>query len=131
MTTKISRRAALAAFALLALGTLHAGEIKPYDKASVAKLADQGRPVVLAVHASWCPTCKAQGVILDKLMRAPAYRGVTLFVIDFDTAKPLLSRLKVDQRATLIAYKGKKEVARSSFETEPAAIESMLKKALG
>jgi thioredoxin 1 len=48
-----------------------AGEIKPYNPAEFAKLAAEGKPILLDVRADWCPTCAAQ---------APVIRG-------FDVAK--------------------------------------------
>lgn len=128
--SKLSRRTLLALLPLsiLMAGTVSAAEIRPYDAQNFERLAQANRPILLAVHATWCPTCKAQGVVLDRLVKQPAWRDLTVMVIDFDTAKPLLRTLKVDDRATLIAYHGRREVGRSHLETEPAAIEALLKK---
>ena len=49
--------------------------------------------------------------------------------IDFDTSKPLLRKLHVAQQSTLIVYKGKTEVGRSTGDTDPASIEALLAKA--
>ncbi len=107
-----------------------AGEIKPFNQPEFDKLTMEGKPVVLDVSATWCPTCKAQKPIIDGLMNDPAYKDVTLMTIDFDSSKPVLRAFKVNTQSTLIAFKGKLEVARSIGDTTPAGIEGLVKKTL-
>ncbi|BDT74319.1 hypothetical protein os4_38720 (plasmid) [Comamonadaceae bacterium OS-4] len=107
-----------------------AGEIKPFNQPDFDKLTQEGKPVVLDVSAPWCPTCKAQKPILDGLMKDPAYKDVTLMTIDFDSSKPVLKAFKVNTQSTLIAFKGKQEVARSIGDTTPAGIEGLVKKTM-
>lgn len=105
-----------------------AGDIKPYSQAQFDTLAAAGKPVLLAVHAGWCPTCKAQKPIVDALMGQAAYKNVTTLVIDFDGDKALLKHYKVAMQSTLIAFKGSQEVGRSMGDTTPAGIESLVNK---
>lgn len=105
-----------------------AGDIKPYTQAQFDKLASEGKPVVLAIHASWCPTCKAQKPIINDLMGQAAYKEVTTLMIDFDADKPLLKTYKVGMQSTLIGFKGKQEVSRSVGDTTQAGIEGLVKK---
>ena len=107
-----------------------AGEIKPYSQAQFDSLASSGKPIVLAIHATWCPTCKAQKPILNALMAQPAYRDVTTLTIDFDANKPLLTHFRVDMQSTLIAFKGTKELARTVGDITPAGIESLVRTAV-
>ncbi len=116
----------LTAFASLAI----AGEVKPYSQAQFDALTAAGKPVLLAVHADWCPTCKAQKPIVDELMGQPGYKDVTTLVIDFDTDKPLLKTYKISTQSTLIAFKGSRELGRSVGDTSKAGIEGLLKKTL-
>lgn len=107
-----------------------AGEVKTYDQRTFDKLAQDGKPVVLAIHATWCPTCKAQKPIINELMGQTAYKEVTTLMIDFDTNKPLLQKYRVPRQSTLIAFKGSKEVGRSVADTTHESIESLIKKTL-
>jgi thioredoxin 1 len=115
---------ALAILASLAV----AGEIKPYTPQEFDKLTHEGKPVVIDVSATWCPTCKAQKPIIDGLMKQPAYQEVTLLTVDFDTNRTALKKFKVRMQSTLVAFKGSVEVGRSVGDTTPAGIEALIKK---
>ena len=120
----------LAAIVLCAgAGLAHAGE-QPYTQAAFDLAVAAGRPVIVDVQASWCPTCKAQKPIVDALMTEPARTKVTLFKADFDTESALKQRLKVVQQSTFVVFKGGKEVGRSTGETDRAAIAALFDKAL-
>lgn len=118
--------------ALLSLSCLFslamAGPIEPFNQQTFNQLTRDGRPVVLDISATWCPTCKAQKPILDKLMKQPAYKAVTLMTIDFDADKPLLKKFKVAMQSTLVAFRGTQEVGRSVGDTTPAGLENLIKK---
>ncbi len=127
-----SRRALLAlvgaasiAFAVPA----KAFEIQPYDPAAVQKAIASGKPVVVHVAAWWCLQCHAQTSILDGLKKDAAYDGVSVFRVDYDKQKDVVSKLDCP-RATLIAYKDGKEVARMSWEMSQEAVVKVLKAAM-
>jgi len=105
-----------------------AGEIKVFSQQEFDQLTAAGKPVIVDVSATWCPTCKAQKPILDSLMKQPSYKDVTLLTVDFDTNKALLKTFKVSMQSTLIAFKGTAEVGRSVGDTNPAGIEGLVKK---
>jgi thiol-disulfide isomerase/thioredoxin len=125
---KFFKNALLFILSALAVSQAMAGEIKPYQQAQFDQLRAQGKPVLLAIHANWCPTCKAQKPIIDELMKQAAYKDVSTLVIDFDTEKPLLKQYKVGMQSTLIAFKGAKEVGRSVGDTSNTGIENLVKK---
>ena len=104
-------------------------EFRPYDPAAAEKAIASGKPVVVHVRASWCLQCRAQDAILDSLKNDPAYAGVTFFLVDYDKQKDVVAKLDCP-RATLIAYKGGKEVKRMSWETSREAVLSVVKAAM-
>lgn len=124
---KFAQAAAL--FALSAIASIaSAGQIKPYTQAEFDRLIHDGKPVVVDVSATWCPTCKAQKPIVESLMKQPAYKDVTVLAVDFDAEKPTLRKFKVSMQSTLVAFKGQKEVGRSTGDTTPEGLEGLIKK---
>lgn len=118
----------IALFSLMSLAM--AGEIKPFNQKDFDALTSSGKPVVLDISATWCPTCKEQKPIIDGLMKQPAYKDVTLMTIDFDANKPTLKMFKVTMQSTLVAFKGAKEVGRSVGDTSPEGLEGLIKKSV-
>jgi thiol-disulfide isomerase/thioredoxin len=125
----MKQRMTAAFFALsMFASTASAGEIKPFSQAEFDRLTQTGQPVVVDVRATWCPTCKAQKPILEKLMKQPAYKDVTLLTVDFDNEKGTVRALKVSMQSTLVGFKGTQEVARSVGDTTEAGIEGLIQK---
>lgn len=89
-----------------------------------------GKPILVAIHASWCPTCKAQAPILSELRADPKFKSVSYFVIDFDSRKDLVKQFGARMQSTLIAFKGDKEVGRSVGDTARTSIAALLNKTL-
>lgn len=124
----MSRIIAIATLALSAV-VAAAAEPRPYTQQEFDRLAHDGKPVLVDVSATWCPTCKAQKPLVDGLAKGPSYKDVAVLTVDFDTDKPTLRRFKVGMQSTLIAFKGGREVGRSVGDTTSAGIESLFKKA--
>lgn len=101
-----------------------------FNQAAFDKALADGKPVVVDFAASWCPTCKEQKPIVQGLLKDPKRQSLTLFVADFDKEAALKQRLKVTMQSTLIAFKGGKEVARSTGQTDKAELGALLDKAL-
>ena len=119
----------LAILALSSLASLAmAGETLPFSQQKFDQLTHEGKPVMLDITAPWCPTCKAQKPIVEGLMQQPAYKDLTILAIDFDTAKPTLKKFKVGMQSTLVAFKGDKEVGRSTGDTTQAGLEALFAK---
>ena len=118
--------ASLAAFSALSF----AGDIKPFSQAQFDKLNAEGKGVVLAIHAPWCPTCKAQMPIQSELMSMPDFKDVTMLTIDFDSQKDLLKNFKATMQSTIISFKGGKEVGRSVGDSTRSGIEALFKKTM-
>ena len=67
---------------------------------------------------------------MDRLSQDPKFAKVALFRIDFDSGKDQARQLKVDKQSTFVAFKGTKETARSTGETEPKALEKIFESTL-
>ena len=57
-------------------------------------------------------------------------KSMVVFTVDFDSQKDLLRKLNVQKQSTLIVFKGKKEVGRSTGDTNPGRIEALLNKSI-
>jgi len=111
-------------------GIAAAGQIEPFSQTEFDRLTRAGQPVVVHVSATWCPTCKAQKPILEKLMKQPAYKDVTMLTVDFDSQKSIVKAFKVSMQSTLVGFKGKQEVARSVGDTTEAGLAGLFQKTL-
>lgn len=111
-------------------GPASAFDTKPYDAKAFAAAQAAGKPILLDVTATWCPTCKAQKVVLDEMARKPKFKDVVVYEVDFDSRKDVLRELNVQKQSTLISYKGAKEVGRSTGDTSADRIEDQLNKSL-
>lgn len=103
---------------------------QPFDAAAFAQAQKAGKPVFVAIHATWCPICKAQAPILSDLMADSKFKDLAYFTIDFDSQKDLVRRFGARMQSTLISFKGEKEEGRSVGDTNRASISALLNKAL-
>ena len=60
----------------------------------------------------------------------PKFHDLVAFQIDFDSQKDLLKKFDVFMQSALIAFKGAKEVGRSTGDTNAESIEALLEKSL-
>lgn len=126
MASLISRL--LFVLALLAGGPAHAlGQ--DYRQTLFDGLMARGQPVLVWIHADWCPTCKAQGKILPGLLRRPELGDVSVLKVDFDSQKPLVRKFRAFQQSTLIMFRGGRETGRSIGDTDPDSLRALLSKA--
>lgn len=89
-----------------------------------------GGPILVHVTAPWCEVCQIQKPIVASLLATPDFRAMKKFDVDFDTQKEVLARYRVQMQSTMIVYKGGNEVGRRAGETDPAAIEALLREGL-
>jgi thioredoxin len=121
--------AALAASAAAVAPALCATQ-QTFDAKAFAEAQAAGKPILVAVHASWCPTCKAQAPILGKLLADPKFKDLVFLVVDFDAQKDVVKRFGVRTQSTLIAFNGATERARSVGDTNADSIAALMNKAL-
>ena len=118
--------AATAGFVVPSLAT----ETKTFDQEAFAEAQKAGKPIFVAIHASWCPTCAAQRPILSQLMADPKFKNLVYFVVDFDNQKDAVKSFGARMQSTLIAFKGEHETGRSVGDTDRASIAALLNKTL-
>lgn len=111
---KTSLLAALALPIAIAAAPAVAAPIRPYSAAGVQAAQRAGQPVLIDVHADWCPTCRTQAPIVAELSRDRAYANLQIFILDFDKQKAERRALRVNAQSTLIAYKGTAERSRAT-----------------
>ena len=128
MTT---RRALLAAATLAFIASpLFAGETEPFTKEAFAAAQAAGKSILVHINAPWCPTCRAQRPILEKLENSRKFERLKVFRVDFDSQPDIVRFFKANSQSTLIVFKGTAETGRSVGETNADAIAALLEKAL-
>ncbi len=119
---------ALATVLLVAAGA-HAATQQAWDKAAFAAAQAAGKPILIAVHAPWCPTCAKQTPILSELAKDPGFKDMVMMTVDFDSQKDIVNSFGVRTQSTLIVFHGKTETGRSTGETDAGKIKALLSKA--
>ncbi|MGO4712154.1 thioredoxin family protein [Bradyrhizobium sp. 2TAF24] len=119
-------RTAIVIAAVLALPSLaNAGQ--PFDAKAFQASQAAGKSILVDVTAPWCPTCKQQKPIVQEIEKE--HPDLVVYDVDFDSAKDVLKQFRVQYQSTLIVFKGSKEVARSTGETDPAPLRALVAKA--
>ena len=101
-----------------------------FEQSRFDQLLKEGKPILVAVHADWCATCRAQEIFLKDLLKTPPYNSFQVLRVDFDRQKETVRAFKVRMQSTLIVFKNGKEVARSTADTDKDSVALMLRKAL-
>ena len=132
----LSRRRMLAAgFTLSAVAaapalaaTIATGFLE-YKKPAFEAALKGTKPVLVHVHADWCPTCKRQQVVFNELARTPEFGKLVAFTVDFDMDAEFKTAYSVRNQSVILVFKGGKEVARSGGVTDKAQIAAIIAEA--
>ncbi len=106
------------------------GQWYDYQQAYFTEDMKAGRTVLVAVHADWCTDCRAQGPIITRLMKEPAYEDAVGYVVDFDSERAFLADHKVRTQSTLIIFKNGEEVGRAVAITREKDIRALFENGL-
>ncbi|EFI53328.1 MULTISPECIES: thioredoxin family protein [Afipia] len=101
----------------------------PYTQQAFAASQHEGKPILVDISASWCPTCAKQRPIIDRLVENPAFGDLVIYKVDFDTQKDVVRSFGAQTQSTLIVFRGPKEKGRSVGDTDPDSIKALLLKA--
>lgn len=105
-----------------------AAETVNYNAKAFAAAQAAGKPILVEIHATWCPTCKAQTPILGDLEKQDKFKNLTVFRVDFDSQKDAVKAFGARMQSTLITFKGSTETGRSVGDTNPTSIAALLDK---
>jgi thioredoxin 1 len=103
---------------------------EPFTQAKLDALNKSGQPVLVAIHADWCSTCKTQERVLQELLPQPEFKRIKVLRMDFDQQKESVRSLGVQYQSTLIAFKNGREVGRSTADMSPVRIAELLRLSL-
>jgi len=90
----------------------------PYTKAAFDAALKGSKPVLVHVHAEWCPVCKKQEAVFNDLSKTPQFGKLAAFVVDFDMETEFRKTYGVNNQSVVLVFKGGKEVARSGGVTD-------------
>lgn len=116
-----------AGFPGLVTPAIAAPAIRSFDEAAFAAAQKAGQPILIWVHAPWCPVCRQQGRTIERITAEAPLRDMQVFRIDYDTQKPLWRRFGATQQSTLIAYRGRRETGRIAHETDEAKVSAVIR----
>jgi thioredoxin 1 len=120
--------APIAAIILAAPAFAQQGAWQAYNKSAFDRAVSAG-PVVVHVHADWCPVCKRQQPILQQLSQGGQLNGVQTFTANFDSDKAFNQANRVASQSTILVFKGGREVARAAGTTDATAIAALVAQA--
>lgn len=101
---------------------------QPFDADAFLQAQKAGKSILIDVTAPWCPTCKQQKPVVQEIEKASP--KLLVYEVDFDSAKDVLRKFRVQSQSTLIVFKGSEEIARSTGETDPAKLKALVAKGL-
>src|SRR5215469_9542114 len=102
-----------------------------FDRVQFNAAQQAGRPILVDIRASWCPTCAAQEPIIERLAALPEYKDLLILRVDFDSQKDVVRIFSARSQSTLIAFRGTRETGRSVGDTDPDSITKLFRSTAG
>lgn len=131
MSRPLIALALVAPIALVAPAFAGAPQAQPFDQAAFEAAQAAGKPILIDVHAPWCPVCAAQQRVIAATVKDPRYANLVIFRIDFDSQKALWQRFGATKQSTLIGFHGRTETGRVIYSAETGKVQGLLASTLG
>ncbi len=84
-TKSLSAAALSLCLAVAAVPAARAATEAPFTQQAFASAQHEGKPILVDISATWCPTCAKQRPILSQLMADPAFKDLVVYQVDFDS----------------------------------------------
>lgn len=97
-----------------------------FNRAAFEQAQAQDKRILIDVWAPWCPTCRAQAPIIDRVAAARGNEDLVVFRVHFDDQKAEVRRFGAQRQSTLIAYRGARETGRLVADTNPDRIAALV-----
>jgi thiol-disulfide isomerase/thioredoxin len=101
-----------------------------FDQATFDGLVKSGKPMLVMIHADWCPTCRAEAAIVADLLKSPPLSGISVLRVDFDRQTGVVKAFGAKMQSTLIVFRNGREIARSVGDSNRDSIEALLRRAI-
>lgn len=115
----------LALIASIAAVPAAAASIQPFTTAAFLAAQRAGEPILVDVHADWCPTCRRQAPTIQAISKDRTFARLRIFKLDFDTQTAEWKALRVNRQSTLIVFHGRREVGRAIGIVDPTEIRAL------
>ena len=103
-----------------------AAEIRDFDQITFRRAQAEGRPILIDVHAWWCPVCLSQSAKIKRIVKSPAYDKLLVLRVNYDKQKPVWKSFGASKQATLIGFHHNREVSRLAYVTNEERIRALL-----
>lgn len=124
----LSRRALMAMGGLaltsgffVALAALPPG-FTDYSKEKFEAAMKGAKPVLVHVHADWCPVCVRQEKAFQQLSQSADFKRFNAIQVNFDMDTDFRKTYGVNNQSVILIFKGGKEAGRIGGITDPAKI---------
>jgi thioredoxin 1 len=104
--------------------------VAPFTQAAFDQDQAAGDPILVAIHAKWCPTCAAQKPIIQEIAAEGATKNLRVLLVDFDTQKDIVRELGATMQSTIVVFHGKQEMARTVGDTDVDSIRATVRRTL-
>lgn len=109
-------------------------EAVPYRRGLLRELQEEGRLIVVNFTAEWSPLSRLKRDTLAQIKSEnPTYSQAITFVdIDWDTFGPsrMVERMRIKEHATLVAFRGSREIARITGTYDEAELRAFLERVI-